>query len=147
MWQKLFQIASLQIYKWFKTYIFENTATQHIRGGGGGNELTHTLRPRNNEWLFFRTFELFFLDWKSLYRYILIQISPTFVLKGSFNSLVPVKFEWNLRWGIFKLILVICGWGSSCEIALGWLSLNLTDDRLILVSVMAWCWQANIIPL
>ena len=32
---------------------------------------------------------------------------------------------------IFKLIIVIDGWGISCEIALRWMSLDITDDKLI----------------
>ena len=43
----------------------------------------------------------------------------------------------------FKVILVIDGWGISCEIALRWLSLDLTDDKSTLVQVMAWCCQAT----
>ena len=38
---------------------------------------------------------------------------------------------------IFKLILVIDGWGFSCEIALIWMSLDFTDDQSTLVEVMA----------
>ena len=34
--------------------------------------------------------------------------------------------------------LVIDGWGISCEIALRWLSLDLTDDKSTLVQAMAW---------
>ena len=37
----------------------------------------------------------------------------------------------------FKLILVIDGWGISCEIAFIWMSLYLTDDKFTLVQVMA----------
>ena len=59
------------------------------------------------------------------------------------NSLAPGKFEWNFRHVIFKQILVIDGWGISCEIALRWISLNLTDDKSTLVQVMAWCHQAT----
>ena len=44
----------------------------------------------------------------------------------------------NLKW-----ILVIHGWGISCEIALIWMSLNFTDDQSTLVQVMAWCRQAT----
>ena len=44
---------------------------------------------------------------------------------------------------IFKRILVIDSWGSSCEIALMWMSLDLTDDPSTLVQVMAWCCQAT----
>ena len=42
---------------------------------------------------------------------------------------------------IFKLILVIVDWGISCDIALRWMSLDLTDDESTLVQVMAWCRQ------
>ena len=41
----------------------------------------------------------------------------------------PGKFEWNLKYVIFKRILVIDGWGISCEIALIWMSLDFTDDQ------------------
>ena len=40
---------------------------------------------------------------------------------------------------IFKKILVIDGWGISCEIAPIWMSLDFTDDQSTLVQVMAWC--------
>ena len=43
----------------------------------------------------------------------------------------------------FQAILVIDGWGISCEITLRWMSLNLTDDKSTLVQVMAWCRQAT----
>ena len=33
------------------------------------------------------------------------------------NSVDPGRFEWNFRHVIFKQILVIDGWGISCEIA------------------------------
>ena len=59
------------------------------------------------------------------------------------NSLAPGKFKWNFRHVIFKHILVIDGWGSSCEIALIWIWLNFTDDQSTLVQVMAWCHQAT----
>ena len=62
---------------------------------------------------------------------------------GSVNSLTPGKFEWNFRHVIFKQILLIDGWGISCEIALIWMSLDFTDDQSTLVQVMAWCRQAT----
>ena len=37
---------------------------------------------------------------------------------------------------------MIDGWGISCEIALRWMLLNLTDDKSALVPEMAWCRQA-----
>ena len=39
--------------------------------------------------------------------------------------MAPGKFEWKFRYVIFKRILVIDGWGISCEIALIWMSLGL----------------------
>ena len=51
----------------------------------------------------------------------------------SFNSLAPRKFEWNFRNVIFKQILVIDGWGISCEIGLIWMSLDFTGDQSTLV--------------
>ena len=59
------------------------------------------------------------------------------------NSLAPGEFEWNFRYVIFKQVLVIDGWGISCEIALMWMLLDFTDDQLTLVQVMAWCRQAT----
>ena len=59
------------------------------------------------------------------------------------NSLVPGEFEWSFRYVIFKWIVVIDGWGISCEIALIWMSLDFTDDQSTLVQVMAWCRQAT----
>ena len=60
-----------------------------------------------------------------------------------FNSLAPGRLEWNFRWVIFKLILVVDGWVIFCEIAVRWMSLDLTDDQSTLVQVMAWCHQAT----
>ena len=47
----------------------------------------------------------------------------------SINLLAPGRFEWNFRHVIFKQILVIDGWGISCEIDLLWMSLDFTDDQ------------------
>ena len=66
-----------------------------------------------------------------------------YVIMNCCNSLAPVKFEWNFRYVNFKRILVIDGWGISYEIALIWMSLNLTDDQSTFVQVMAWCCQAT----
>ena len=63
-------------------------------------------------------------------------------IKCTFNSLAPGKFEWNFRHVIFKQILVIDGWGISCEIAVIWMSLDFIDDHSALTQVMAWCRQA-----
>ena len=58
------------------------------------------------------------------------------------DSLAPGKIEWNFVHVIFKQILVIDGWGISCEITQVWMSLEFTDDQSTLVQVMAWCRQA-----
>ena len=62
---------------------------------------------------------------------------------NSVNSLAPGKFSWNFIYVIFKQILLIDGWGISCEIGLIWMSLDFTDDQSTLVQVMAWCCQAS----
>ena len=59
------------------------------------------------------------------------------------NSLAPGKFEWNFRYLIFQIILVVDGWGISCELALRWMSPVLADDESTLEQVMAWCRQAT----
>ena len=59
------------------------------------------------------------------------------------NSLAPGKFQWNFRYLIFQIISVIDGWVISCELALRWMSPDLTDDKSTLVQVMAWCRQAT----
>ena len=59
------------------------------------------------------------------------------------NSLAPGKFEWNFKFLIFQIISVIDGWVISTELALWWMSLDLTDDKSTLVQVMAWCRQAT----
>ena len=78
-----------------------------------------------------------------------------------FNSLAAVKFLWNFKYAIFKRILVIGGWGISCEIncpdmnviGLHWWSVNigsgnglvpsgnkpLPEPMLTQISVDIWC--------
>ena len=53
---------------------------------------------------------------------------------GNLNEILEV---------IFNQILVIDGWGISCEIPLIWMTLDFTDDKSTLVQVMAWCRQAT----
>ena len=62
------------------------------------------------------------------------------------NSLAPGKFEWHFRYLIFQIISVIDGWGISCELALRWMSLNLTDDRSPLVQVPEPSWPRSLSP-
>ena len=42
------------------------------------------------------------------------------------NSLTPGRFKVNFRWVICKLILVVNGWGISCETSLTWVSVDHT---------------------
>ena len=58
------------------------------------------------------------------------------------NSLNPERFGWNLD-RVFKLISMINGWGIYCQIALRWMSLDLTDNKSSLFQVMAWCRRAT----
>ena len=57
----------------------------------------------------------------------------------SVNSLALCDIWNKFKYVIFQLILAIDGCGISYEIALKWMSLNLTVDKLILVQVLAWC--------
>ena len=57
--------------------------------------------------------------------------------------MAPGKFESNFKWIIFKLILAIDGWGISFEIALRRMSADLTNDKSIVVQVIARCHQAT----
>ena len=57
------------------------------------------------------------------------------------NSSYPQIYQWNFRYVIFMLILVIDGWCLCCEITHRWIALDLTDDKTTLVQVMAWCHQ------
>ena len=41
------------------------------------------------------------------------------------------------------MISVVDSWGIDCEIALRWMSLDLSDYKSTLVQVMAWCRQAT----
>ena len=58
------------------------------------------------------------------------------------NSFPAGRFKRNFTYVIFKLILMIHGWGISW-ITLRWISLDLTDDKSTLVQVMVWCRQAT----
>ena len=44
---------------------------------------------------------------------------------------------------MFKIIVMIDGWCVSREMGIRWISLVLSDDKSILVQVMAWCRQAT----
>ena len=48
-------------------------------------------------------------------RTCLFDTETTLLIGNLVNSLAPGKFELNIRYVIFKWILVIDGWGISCE--------------------------------
>ena len=70
------------------------------------------------------------------------KLACTEILKNAFNSLAPGRFKRNFTKVTFKLILAIDTWVIRHDIALWWMSLDLTDDKSTLVQVMAWCHQA-----
>ena len=57
-----------------------------------------------------------------------VKITTATCQKHTINSLV----RGNFKYFIFKRILVIDGWGISCEIALIWISVDFSDDQSIL---------------
>ena len=59
----------------------------------------------------------------------------------SLNSLAPGRCDFAFKLIIFKLISRIDVLSISCEIALRWMSGNLSDDELTLVEVMGCCRQ------
>ena len=73
------------------------------------------------------------------------QSSTLLTLLWVINSLAPGKSKRNFSSLIFQIIfqIMIDGWGISCELALRWMSLDLTDDKSTLVHVMACCRQAT----
>ena len=90
-----------------------------------------------------KSFENFFFI-KLITLYVLpLLVSNMAILPRTNNSLAPGRFKVNFRWVIFKLILVVSGWGISCETALIWVSLDHTYEKSTLVQVMAWCRQAT----
>ena len=73
---------------------------------------------------------------------IIIQRGTVIML--SINSLAPGRFESNFRWEISKFILVFGDLGISCEWICHQMNISRpTNDKSILVQVMAWCRQAT----
>ena len=60
-----------------------------------------------------------------------------------FNSLTPGRSEYDSKYVIFNLVLLIGIFRSSHDNALQWMPQDLTDDKSTLVQVMAWCRQAT----
>ena len=92
------------------------------------NDIFKRISLNENLWISYENSLKHIFQWQLFYK---------------FNSLAPGKFEWNFIYVIFKQILVTDGWGISCEIALIWMFLDVTDDQSTLVQVMAWCRQAT----
>ena len=65
------------------------------------------------------------------------------LITDAVNSLALGRSQSNFREIIFKLNLVNGGWGISYKITLGWMPLDLTDDKSTLVTITAWCRQAT----
>ena len=59
------------------------------------------------------------------------------------NSWAPGKSECDSKNAIFNLVILIGIFRSSHDNALHWMPQDLTDDKLTLVQVMAWCRQAT----
>ena len=62
-------------------------------------------------------------------------------LSWTSNSLVPGRWDSTFETIIFKLIIWNSSLGLCCEIALRLMPLNLTNENLTWVQVMAWCRQ------
>ena len=63
--------------------------------------------------------------------------------KTHFNSSAPGRSECHSKDVIFNIVLLIGIFRSSHDNALSWMSQDRTDDKSILVQVMAWCHQAT----
>ena len=93
-------------------------------------------------------FQVLYL-WSSEHQNYDCNILPLATIFWTWISYYRVLTHWlleiwmNFRHVIFKPILMIDGWGISCETALIWMSLDFTDYQSTLVQVMAWCHQAT----
>ena len=59
------------------------------------------------------------------------------------NALALGKSECHFNYKIFQIIAVINGWDISCELALRWTSLDLTDDEDNIGSGNGWVSSGN----
>ena len=67
-----------------------------------------------------------------------VSMATKYLTRWSLGDFNGILHQWFL-----KQILVIDGWGTSCELALMWMSQEPTDDKSTLVHVMAWWRQAT----
>ena len=63
--------------------------------------------------------------------------------EGSFNSLATGRCGRSFKSIIFKLIIQNSRLDPCSEIALRWMPQDITDDKSILVQIMAWCHEAR----
>ena len=125
-------IENAKIYSWFLKYFLctsDKGSNDYIYFLGAGNfgAVVHGKYQRNGETIPVAIKTLKHDDiWSTEVNIHSVQSHYNGI--DPFNSLAPGKFEWNFRHVIFKQILVIDGWGICCEIAVIWMSLDLTDD-------------------
>ena len=91
--------------------------------------------------------------WKTrihLFSRVNAMVADDLATQGARASAVMALTHWSLGdlngsldEVIFKLILLIDKIGFPCEIALRWMLLYFTDDKSILIQVMAWWRQAT----
>ena len=64
-------------------------------------------------------------------------------IRGCFNSLVFGRSGFDFNSAIFNLVWLIGIIISSCDNSLWWIPQGLTEDKLTLIQIMAWCRQAT----
>ena len=116
-----------------------------LDGAGVGRGLEPNTKAKEYFWyLLIKKWKKVIYLWQSLiYRLFVSSVSSSIIIGLITVWLAPGRLEWNLWQLIFKLIWVTAGWHISCEIALRWMSLDLTGDKSTLVQVLAWCHQAT----
>ena len=145
------QGCSVWMWSSFEIWIYTHASTTLKRGVlvsrspsvRPWTELCPRCISNNTNWINF-LFTSYQASSENKYRVKFLQNSKIWILRHFFSTHSPLaKGVWNLRYVIFKRLLVIAGWGISCEAALIWMSLGFTDDQSTLVQVMAWCLQAT----
>ena len=127
VWDEIaYPFPNVKVWKWISNFIphFNPVKLNRVSNRGPRNQ-TDILHLE----------ELYYIIYTMLWWYLKMVAKTTFeMLIPTFNSLAPGRFECTLRWLIVNLILIIDGWGISCEVALRW--------WVNIGSVMAWCHQA-----
>ena len=91
------------------------------------------------------------IQYLSIQSCIIRTIIPSFQWVSNGYDLWPLgRLKWNFRYIIFWLILVTDGWGVSCEIAIRWISMNLTGVKSALPQAtshyLSQCWPSSMTP-